>query len=117
MMIVNFDIKPFLAAAVAFAVCALVMPVLIPYLERLKFGQQILEDGPSWHEKKSGTPTMGGLGFILAVAAATAVMLFFGFDVKLLMMLLVAVGFGAIGFVDDYIKVVKKRNLGLTASQ
>lgn len=113
----DFDIRLYMSAFVALAVCASVMPVLIPYLKKLKFGQQILEDGPSWHEKKSGTPTMGGIGIIAGVAVSVLVTLLFGFDLKLLVMLLVSVGFGAIGFIDDYVKVVKKRNLGLTASQ
>ncbi len=102
---------------VALSATAIIVPVLIPYLRKLKFGQQILEDGPTWHEKKSGTPTMGGIGFIIGVAISVAVALFSDFDIKLLMMLLVSTGFGAIGFLDDYIKVVKKRNLGLTAGQ
>ena len=92
-------------------------PVLIPWLHKLKFGQQILEIGPNWHKKKAGTPTMGGIMFILGTVIAMAVALVINFDVKLLMMLLVSVGFGLIGFVDDYVKVVKKRNLGLTAKQ
>lgn len=102
---------------IAFGVTAIIAPVLIPYLRKLKFGQQILEDGPKWHEKKSGTPTMGGLSFIGGVCVAMAVALAVKFDIKLLVMTAVSLGFGAIGFIDDYIKVVKKRNLGLTASQ
>ena len=92
-------------------------PVFIPWLRKLKFGQEILEIGPNWHKSKSGTPTMGGLMFILGVVIAMAVALFVKFDLRLLMMVLVSVGFGLIGFVDDYVKVVKKRNLGLTAKQ
>ena len=92
-------------------------PVLIPWLHRLKFGQQILEDGPKWHQKKSGTPTMGGIMFILAVAASSIVAILIKRDIKLLIMLLITLGFGLIGFIDDYVKVVKKQNQGLTASQ
>ena len=92
-------------------------PVFIPWLRKLKFGQEILEIGPNWHKIKSGTPTMGGLMFILGVVIAMAVALLVKFDLRLLMMVLVSVGFGLIGFVDDYVKVVKKRNLGLTARQ
>ena len=105
---------PFL---LAFAVTVAIVPFLIPYLKKLKFGQEILEIGPSWHKSKEGTPTMGGLAFILGTAVAGAIMLFIRFDLRLLMMLLISVGFGLIGFTDDYIKVVKKRNLGLTARQ
>lgn len=106
-----------LAFLISFAVTTVVLPALIPYLHKLKFGQQILEDGPKWHEKKSGTPTMGGLSFILGVSVAMAAAIFAKFDMKLLMMAAVSLGFGAIGFIDDYIKVVKKRNMGLTATQ
>lgn len=113
----GFNTNMLICLLVGFLVTAVTVPVLIPYLRRLKFGQQILEEGPKWHEKKSGTPTMGGVCFILGAAVATAVALFAEFDLKLLVMLLISMGFGAIGFFDDYIKVVKKRNLGLTASQ
>lgn len=113
----DLDWNMLIAFAVAFAVTAVVAPVLIPYLRRLKFGQQILEDGPKWHEKKSGTPTMGGISFILGVSAAMSAAIAASFDMKLLVMAAVSLGFGAIGFIDDYIKVVKKRNLGLTAAQ
>lgn len=107
-------IMPFL---LSFAITVIIVPLLIPYLKRLKFGQEILEIGPSWHKKKEGTPTMGGLAFILGTALAGAVSLFIHFDLRLLMMVLISVGFGLVGFTDDYIKVVKKRNLGLTAGQ
>lgn len=89
-------------------------PVLIPFLHKLKFGQEIREEGPSWHKKKSGTPTMGGFIFIAGVLAAT---LFMARDTSTLIVLICAVGFGLIGFIDDFIKVILKRNLGLTALQ
>ena len=101
----------------AFLITVIIGPVLIPWLHKLKFGQQILEDGPKWHEKKSGTPTMGGIMFIIAVAVSSLVAVCYRHDIKLLVMLLVTLGFGVIGFIDDYVKVVKKRNLGLTAAQ
>lgn len=101
----------------AFAVTAVLGPVLIPWLRKLKFGQQILEIGPNWHKNKSGIPTMGGMMFIAGVAVSMTALLVYRFDVRLLMMLLISIGFGLIGFTDDYIKVVKKRNLGLTAKQ
>ena len=113
----DLDWNMLIAFAAAFAVTAVVVPVLIPYLRRLKFGQQILEDGPKWHEKKSGTPTMGGISFIIGVSVAMAAAVAASFDMKLLVMAAVSFGFGVIGFIDDYIKVVKKRNLGLTAAQ
>lgn len=113
----NYNLNMLICFGVAFLVTAVVMPVLIPYLRRLKFGQQILEEGPKWHEKKSGTPTMGGIGFIIGIGIAVLCALLRSFDIKLLMMAAVSLGFGAIGFLDDYVKVVKKQNQGLTASQ
>lgn len=106
-----------LPLVIAFAVTAVLGPVMIPWLKKLKFGQEILEIGPNWHKSKSGTPTMGGLMFIAGVLVSMLAFLLAHFDVRLLMMLLISLGFGLIGFTDDYIKVVKKRNLGLTAKQ
>ena len=102
------------ACLISFAIAAAVVPILIPFLRKLKFGQTILEDGPTWHEKKQGTPTMGGMGFILSTVVASAI---FIRDIKGVGILICAVLFGVIGFVDDYIKVVKKRNKGFSASQ
>ncbi len=97
---------------------------LIPFLHRLKFGQEIREDGPSWHQKKSGTPTMGGIIFIIAMVISVVAgnfVLQVVFPKKnlqgLFLMLGMAFAFGVIGFIDDYIKVILKRNLGLTAKQ
>jgi len=89
-------------------------PVVIPVLHRLKFGQEIREIGPSWHKKKSGTPTMGGFIFIIPVIIVT---LLFCRTKSALFMLLFSVAFGAIGFIDDFIKVILKRNLGLNEKQ
>ena len=93
---------------------AIIVPILIPFLHRLKFGQSILEEGPTWHAKKQGTPTMGGIGMILPVALAG---IFCGGSLKALAVTAGAVLFGVIGFVDDYIKVVKKHNQGFTPAQ
>ncbi len=90
---------------------------LLPWLIRLKVGQHIREEGPQSHLKKTGTPTMGGLFFLIPLGA---VMLFEGIayqSFEAILLLLGTLGFAAIGFVDDYQKVVKKRNLGLTARQ
>lgn len=113
----TFNINILISFLVALLVSAIVVPLLIPYLRRLKFGQQILEDGPTWHEKKAGTPTMGGIGFVIGITLAAAVALIADFNIQLLLMTVTSLGFGLIGFIDDYIKVVKKRNLGLTALQ
>ncbi|NLY42438.1 MAG: phospho-N-acetylmuramoyl-pentapeptide-transferase [Clostridiaceae bacterium] len=99
---------------ISFIVCVITGPVIIPVLRRLKFGQSILEIGPQWHAKKSGTPTMGGIIFILGVTVSVILL---ARDFKGLLLLLVSIAFGIIGFIDDFIKVVLKRNLGLTARQ
>ncbi|MBQ2973073.1 MAG: phospho-N-acetylmuramoyl-pentapeptide-transferase [Clostridia bacterium] len=108
--------------------------VMIPWLRRLKFGQTILDIGPKWHSSKQGTPTMGGLMFIIGTVAAILLTVItdklMGGDItasgsliasemytKLWSGVLMALGFGFIGFVDDYIKVVKHQNLGLTIKQ
>lgn len=106
-----------LPMVIAFLVTTILGPVVIPWLAKLKFGQQILEIGPNWHKNKAGTPTMGGMMFIVGILVSVVAVLFAKFDIRLLMMLIIATGFGVIGFVDDYVKVVKKRNLGLTAKQ
>ena len=98
----------------AFIVCALIGPVLIPYLHKLKFGQSIRECRPASHMAKSGTPTMGGL---MMLAALLVALLWGNFTPHVIIALVLTVGHAVIGFIDDYIKVVKKRNLGLTASQ
>ncbi|WP_018921345.1 phospho-N-acetylmuramoyl-pentapeptide-transferase [Salsuginibacillus kocurii] len=108
-----------LALVVSFLLCVGLSPMLIPALKRLKFGQSIREEGPSSHQKKQGTPTMGGVMVLLAIAAATIViaLIFSELTIQVWMLLLVLLGFGIIGFLDDFIKVVKKRNLGLTSKQ
>ena len=98
----------------AFIVCALIGPILIPYLHKLKFGQSIRECGPASHMKKSGTPTMGGLMMLSALVLA---LLWGSFSPHIIIALVLTLGHALIGFLDDYIKVVMKRNLGLTAKQ
>ncbi|MCH5352884.1 MAG: phospho-N-acetylmuramoyl-pentapeptide-transferase [Acutalibacter sp.] len=115
------------AAVVAFGLTALLGKLLIPFLHKLHFGQTIREIGPSWHKGKQGTPTMGGLMFILGIVltmcAAIPILYRTGatetqlMQIKLFAGLGMAVAFGVIGFMDDYIGVVKKRNLGLTEGQ
>lgn len=99
----------------AFILCALIGPILIPYLHKLKFGQSIRDCGPKSHMKKSGTPTMGGVMMIAALFVSLA--LWSDLSRHVLIALMLFAGHGVIGFIDDYIKVVKKRNLGLTAKQ
>lgn len=90
-------------------------PIVIPFLRRLKFGQSIRSEGPQSHHQKAGTPTMGGIIFIIATVVATLV--FAGKSGEAYLALGTMVAFGIIGFLDDFIKVVMKRNLGLTAKQ
>lgn len=89
--------------------------ILIPVLKRLHAGQSIREDGPKSHMVKSGTPTIGGLIFLFSAIITTLVT--GNFKVSVFMILFSTLAFGAVGFIDDYIKVVMKRNLGLRAYQ
>lgn len=129
-----FSIWTLMTALVAFGITAVLGKFLVPFLYKLKFGQTILEIGPSWHKEKQGTPTMGGIMFIVGMIVTTvaSVLLYYflgtgvtdvyqsnpdsslGFVFSGLAM---ALCYGGVGFIDDYIKVVKKRNLGLTAIQ
>lgn len=103
------------ALATAFIICAVTGPSFISVLHKLNFGQSIRECGPKEHMKKSGTPTMGGIMMLLAILVAVAV--WCNFTPALCIALLLTFGHALIGFIDDYIKVVMKRNLGLTAAQ
>jgi len=111
----SIAVKVIISLVGTYALTALTVPVLLPLLIRLKAGQSIREEGPEAHKAKSGTPTIGGLSFILAILIVTLAVN--GFEKDTLVMLCGLLGYGAIGFGDDYIKVVKKRNLGLTAWQ
>jgi len=102
-------------AIIAFVAQILLCPVCIPLLHRLKFGQYIRAEGPKEHQKKAGTPTMGGI--MILVSLTLGVVLFFHFNSQIIAALLVTWGFGLIGFLDDYIKVVKKNNEGLKPLQ
>ena len=105
---------------VAFAVSTISGPIVIRTLRRLKFGQKILEDGPKWHLKKQNIPTMGGFIFFFGIVAAMAVALIaFGTQgcERWLLVLAMATAFGAIGFIDDWSKIKKKQNKGLSAGQ
>ncbi len=99
----------------SFAVSAAAGPMVIPVLRKLKVGQTVRDDGPQTHLKKNGTPTMGGLIFLLSVVVTS---LFYVRDYpRIIPILFVTVGFGIVGFLDDYIKVVLKRSEGLTPGQ
>ncbi|MDP4468029.1 phospho-N-acetylmuramoyl-pentapeptide-transferase [Staphylococcus hyicus] len=108
----------FIIAIIAFIITAVLVPVLIPTLKRMKFGQSIREEGPESHMKKTGTPTMGGLTFLISAIVTTLIAsVFVDTASPLLLLVFVTLGFGLIGFIDDYIIVVKKNNQGLTSKQ
>lgn len=126
------NITVIIAAVIGLAVTGISGYFVIPYLRKLKFGQTILDIGPKWHKEKQGTPTMGGImiagGVIaaLVIAFSTSAIMKTGFATELgneyrlihfISGIILALCMGFIGFIDDYIKVVKKRNLGLTARQ
>ncbi|MBO5857634.1 MAG: phospho-N-acetylmuramoyl-pentapeptide-transferase [Clostridia bacterium] len=121
-------------AVLSFLIAFLLGFVLIPWLRKLKFGQTILEIGPAWHKSKQGTPVMGGIMFIVSTILSVICVLLTDYlmggnlfasehalpdtlKVKLVAGVILAIGLGLVGFADDYIKVVKKRNLGLTEIQ
>ena len=104
-----------LAIIIAFAISAMLCPIVIPFLHRLKFGQEVRKEGPESHLKKQGTPTMGGLIILTSIIITS---LFYVREYpKIIPVLFVTVGFGIVGFLDDYIKIVMKRSEGLTAIQ
>lgn len=110
------------AAGVAFLVTLVLGPVVIPLLHRLRFGQRVRSDGPSRHLQKTGTPTMGGVMFLAGAVAAVLTVAFLPGGAPAgrtegLVVLAVALGFGLLGFLDDYKKVVRKRSLGLRARE
>lgn len=125
----NSAVALILSATGAFGITAILGFGIIPWLTKLKFGQTILDEGPKWHKKKQGTPTMGGIMFIIGIFLSAAVVLIINYvtgnllgltgdiSTKLWAGLIMALAFGMVGFADDYIKVVKKRNLGLSIAQ
>src|SRR5699024_11136298 len=107
--------------AIAFLITVLLSTIFIPFLRRLKFGQSIREEGPKSHMKKTGTPTMGGVMIVVSIVITSIIMVkkfntgSIGYE--LLLLIFVLVGYGILGFLDDFIKVAMKRNLGLTSKQ
>ena len=106
---------PVAPVVISFAVSVLLSPVIIPFLRKLKAGQTVREDGPKTHLKKTGTPTMGGIIILLSVVITS---IFYVKDYpKIIPVLFLTLGFGIIGFLDDYIKVVLRRSMGLSPWQ
>ena len=103
------------AVLISFGISAVACPVLIPFLKKIKFGQQVREDGPQAHLKKQGTPTMGGIAFLFSVMLTS--LFFMKSYQQIIPILLMTVGFGFVGFLDDYIKVVRKHSEGLNPKQ
>ncbi|GGL44752.1 phospho-N-acetylmuramoyl-pentapeptide-transferase [Sporolactobacillus putidus] len=105
--------------AISFLITLVFAPFFIPILRKMHFGQYIREEGPKSHMKKAGTPTMGGVIFLIGLMGGLLVMAlkYHMATQETYMLLFVTVGFGLIGFVDDFIKIVMKRNMGLTSKQ
>ena len=116
-----------LAIVIAAVITGLLGYFMVPFLHKIKFGQTIREVGPSWHKNKQGTPTMGGIMFIIGSSVAAVICIAFlwlngGAETQLMLVkvvagALMAVGFGIVGFLDDYTSIKKHRNLGLTEIQ
>ena len=108
-----------LIAVIAFAVSMLGTMVMIPILKKKQFGQYIREEGPQAHLSKAGTPTMGGIAIVLGILVAIVCSSFItgGFSSEKIAIILTMLAFGVIGFIDDYNKVAKKQNEGLTPKQ
>ncbi|AOZ91677.1 phospho-N-acetylmuramoyl-pentapeptide-transferase [Paenibacillus crassostreae] len=104
-----------LTIGVSFILAVIAAPILIPLLRRMKFGQQIRHDGPESHLAKAGTPTMGGI--VILLAFTLSYLKFSVINTDFYVLLVATLGFGLIGFLDDYIKIVFKRSLGLTPRQ
>ena len=111
----NFNLSVLMPVIISFFVSVVLCPVIIPFLRKLKFGQTEREDGPESHLKKNGTPTMGGLVILASILITSLIYVKRYSDI--IPVLFMTLGFGIIGFLDDYIKVVMKRSLGLTPLQ
>ena len=103
------------AILIAFLANIILSPIIIPFLTKLKFGQNVRDDGPKSHLIKAGTPTMGGIIILISLIISSLFFLKGNYDA--IIVLFVTIGYGIVGFIDDYIKVVKKRSLGLRAYQ
>lgn len=129
----SYSISAISAIILSFLITLFLGKILIPYLQKLKYGQKILEIGPSWHKSKEGTPTMGGIMFIIGITISTAICVpgyyllsdYFGVNVTEtpLMMVKIFAGLGAafanglVGMFDDFVKISKKQNKGLSPKQ
>lgn len=106
-----------IAAGLALIITLVLGPLLIPVLRTLKFGQPIRDDGPKRHLKKAGTPTMGGMIFLVGIIMSALIAAEQPTSLEMVTMVGITLGYGFIGFIDDFIKVVMHRSLGLRAYQ
>ena len=129
----SYAISALSAVFISFLITLFSGKIVIPFLHKLKYGQTILEVGPSWHKNKQGTPTMGGIMFIVGIVISTVICVpayykiseISGVNatetplmiVKIFAGLALAVAYGVVGLMDDYVKVSKKQNKGLTPKQ
>lgn len=111
----NILMRSLYSFAAAWLICVIIGPFLIPILRRLKFGQRVRDDGPRAHLQKAGTPTMGGLMFLAAVVVSA--LIFSERGPAIWILFVTTIGYGLIGFLDDFIKIAKKRPLGLRARE
>lgn len=111
----KFDFTVLAPVLIAFGISVILCPLLIPLLQKLKFGQFVRDEGPESHLKKSGTPTMGGIIILCSIVVTS--LFYIKSNPEILPVLFVTLGFGLVGFLDDYIKVVMKRSMGLRAWQ
>ena len=111
----KFDFTVLAPVLIAFGISVILCPIMIPLLHKMKFGQFVRDEGPESHLKKSGTPTMGGIIILCSIVLTS--LFYIKSNPLILPVLFVTLGFGLVGFLDDYIKVVMKRSMGLRAWQ
>lgn len=114
-MIQNLDKSVYISLFLSFILTTAITPIFIPFLLKLKVGQTVRDDGPESHLKKNGTPTMGGIIILIGFIGGSVI--FCSRYSNTIPIMLMTIGFGLIGFIDDYIKVVLKRSMGLRAWQ
>lgn len=107
--------RTLMPVVIAFVISLTLCPILIPFLKKLKWGQYVRNNGPKRHLKKTGTPTMGGIIILLSITVTSV--LYIGNNKEMIPVLFATVGFGLIGFLDDYLKIIMKRSMGLKVWQ
>lgn len=118
-MIKNISVYSVIIAILSFALVCILAKIIIPELRKYKLGQNIRQEGPKSHLKKAGTPTMGGILFVLSslISVLVSKLLGFVFTKEIILLALGSTAYGLVGFLDDYIKFFMHRNLGLRAYQ